>query len=102
MEKNEVSQFIVAINNLADPLLKIVQVWVDSTDEAEGDLRIPLFALSKATAIHMQAMVIGLKMDEKGKELLMRVFTGALTSALDDLDGFVKSENVINKMMSKP
>jgi hypothetical protein len=102
MEKNETSQFIIAIDNLADPLLEIVKAWVDSDAEAEGDLRIPLFALSKVTAVHMQAMVIGLEMDEKGKEMLMRVFTGALTAALDDLDGFVKSEEIINKMMGKP
>jgi hypothetical protein len=102
MEKNEMSQFIVAVDNLADPLLEIVKAWVDSDAEDEGDLRIPLFALSKVTAVHMQAMIVGLDMDEKGKQMLMRVFTGSLTAALDDLDGFVKSEDVINKMMSKP
>jgi hypothetical protein len=101
MKKTETEKFIQNINELAEPILELVRTWVDS-DEDDHDLQVPLFALSKVSAIHLQAMVIGLELDEFDKKKLIQFYIETLTAALEDLDGFVKSEEVITKMMSKP
>jgi hypothetical protein len=101
MKKTETEKFIQNINELAEPILELVKVWIDS-DEDDHDLQVPLFALSKVSAIHLQAMVIGLELDEQEKEKLIQFFIGSVRAALTDLDGFVKSEEVITKMMGKP
>jgi hypothetical protein len=101
MKKTETEKFIQNINELAEPILELVRTWVDS-DEDDHDLQVPLFALSKVSAIHLQAMVIGLELDDFDKKKLIQFYIETLTAALEDLDGFVKSEEVITKMMSKP
>jgi hypothetical protein len=98
MDNDDSSKFIDGIHNLSIPLVEVIKDWVDSCDE---DLRIPLFALSKASAIHIQSMVIGLELDEQEKEKLVQLFIGSIRAALTDLHGFVQSEEVINKMMGK-
>ena len=100
MKKTETEKFVSNINELAEPILELVRTWVD-LDGDEHDLQVPLFALSKVSAIHMQAMVIGLELDEQEKEKLIQFFIGSVRAALTDLHGFVQSEEIINKMMGK-
>jgi hypothetical protein len=100
MKKTETEKFIQNINELAEPILELVRTWVDSAED-DHDLQVPLFALSKVSAIHLQAMVIGLELDDFDKKKLIQFYIETLTAALEDLDGFVKSEEVITKMMSK-
>ena len=101
MKKTETEKFIQNINELAEPILELVKVWIDS-DEDDHELQVPLFALSKVSAIHLQAMVIGLELNDLNKKKLIQFYIETLAAALEDLDGFVKSEEVITKMMGKP
>jgi hypothetical protein len=103
MERHEVAAFIEGIDGLSGQILKLVKICISSEGETY-DLHVPIFALSKVAAIHMKAMAIGLKLDEAGKEELVRFFIGSLTASLEDLDvlhNFIESEEIINKMMGK-
>ena len=101
MNPTKAEIFISELDSLAHPTIELIATWIRSEDNS-GDLRVPLFAMSKVTAMHIQAMAIGLDLDDLGKEQVIQIFMGSLTAALEDLDGFDKSEMIINKMMGKP
>jgi hypothetical protein len=101
MDDDNVSKLIKEIHKLSEPMMELVRVWIDSNAGEEDDLRVPLFALSKVSAIHIQAMVIGLELDDVEKEKLIQLFFGSVRAALTDLYGFARSEEIINKMMGK-
>ena len=100
MKHSNPKTFIKELDGLAYPIIDLMSAWINADDNS-GDLRIPLLALSKVTALHIQAMTSGLDLDASDKEYVIQLFIGGLSAALDDLDGFEESEKIINKMMGK-
>jgi hypothetical protein len=82
-------------------IMNLVAKMVESDPDDDG-VRVGLFALSKACAIHIQAMSFSANLDENQKQQLVATFVMAFSAALKDLDLVDQSEEVINKMMGKP
>ena len=100
MNENQAERLIEKSNMWTTAIMNLIAKMVESDEDDDG-IRVGLFALSKACAIHVQAMSFSAKFNEEQKQELAQTFILAFWAALKDLDLVDQSEEVINKMMGK-
>jgi len=101
MNENQAERLIEKSNMWTTAIMNLIAKMVERDKDDDG-IRVGLFALSKACAIHVQAMSFSAEFNEDQKKELAQTFILAFWAALKDLDLVDQSEEVINKMMGKP
>jgi hypothetical protein len=101
MSRKDAERIIEKSNMWTTAIMNLVAKMVESDEDDDG-VRVGLFAMSKACAIHIQAMSFSAELSEDQKQELAHTFILSFWAALKDLDLVDQSEEVINKMMGKP
>ena len=101
MNRDKAERIIDKSDIWTTAIMDLVARMVESDQDDDG-IRVGLFALCKACAIHIQATSLSTNLDEDQKQQLVTTFVMAFSAALKDLDIVDQSAEVINKMMGKP
>ena len=101
MNRDEAERIIDKSDIWTTAIMDLVAHMVESDQDDDG-IRVGLFALCKACAIHIQATSLSANLDKDQKQQLVTTFVMAFSAALKDLDIVDQSAEVINKMMGKP